>query len=247
MTMSTQFRNLLCGIAVSGSFVFAQSPISVNESEVPNGPTWKKVSIKVTNQSASPITAIAVRSLCALKSGEGIPNRAGRRDDPFVRIRPGIDAAIAPGATTEYQIGGAPAPFGDWACTGSVEAALFLDGMAIGDATMVDRLRRSRVLTAREIAWHITALNSFRGTENRSDAVLNALEDHRSSAESTARNSDEIVAVKSVSDVVTHNLFDMESLDRRAPMDASRFERLLSALEQWQHRLASQISQDPPQ
>ncbi len=162
--MRTPFRNLLCGMTVSGAFVLAQTPISVNVSEVPNGPAWKNVSIKVTNQSASPITAIAVRSLCALKSGGRPPNSVGRRDDPFVRIRPGIDAAIAPGGTMEYQIGGAPPPFGDWACTGTVEAALFLDGTAIGDATMVDRLRRSRVLTAREIAWHITALSRFQGS-----------------------------------------------------------------------------------
>ncbi len=239
--MRTPFRNLLCGMTASGAFVLAQNPISVNVSEVPNGPAWKKVSIKVTNQSASPVTAIAVRSLCALKSGEGRPNRPGRRDDPFVRIRPGIDAAIAPGATMEYQIGGAPPPFGDWACTGAVEAALFLDGTAIGDATMVDRLRRTRVLTAREIAWHIAALSRFQGAENRGDTVLNALEDHRSSTESTARNSDETVAIESVSDVVTHNLFDTEPVDCRVPIDASRLDRLLSALEQWQKRLASQI------
>ena len=141
----------------------------------------------------------------------------------------------------EYQIGGAPPPFGDWACTGAVEAALFLDGTAIGDSKMVDRLRQTRILTAREIAWHITALGKLQETQNRRDTILDALEDHRASTESTARNSDETVAVRSVSGVVTNNLVNMQFVDRRALPDATRIKILLSALQDWQKRLGSQI------
>ena len=218
-----------------------QGRLSVSSSTAPRGDKWETVVIKVTDVSDVPVTGLVIESVCSPRSGAGRVNRVRHWDDPLLVSRKGLTTAIQPGGTSEYQLGGAPAPFDAYQCAGSVAAALFADGVNIGDARMIARVQETRAVVAREIKWYIPVLTEAleKGT-GRAD-LLYTLDEHRDSAKGSAHDGDEQIGVMDVHRSVAFNLLNMRLLGGDPLPDSERLKIILSILTDWQQRLSAQL------
>lgn len=219
---------------------YSHGRLSVSGSTVQQDDKWETVVIKVTDVSDVPVTGLVVESVCSPRSGTGRVNRVRHWDDPLLHIRKDLTTAIRPGGTSEYRVGGAPAPLDAYQCAGSVVAALFADGLNIGDPRMIARVEETRAVVAREITWYIPVLaEALKNGAARAD-LLYTLDGHRDSAKRSARDGAEQIGVLHVHDSVVFSFLNMHLVGGDPLPDSERLKIILSNLTNWQQRLSAQ-------